>query len=98
MDRQTALDRLRRREPELRALGVSGLSLFGSVARNEAGPASDVDVAVTLDPGRSIGLFALAGIGAALTDAVGAKADLVTEPVRRPRLAAEIERDRIRVF
>jgi predicted nucleotidyltransferase len=98
MDRQTALDRLRRREPELRALGVQALSLFGSVARDEAGPASDVDVAVTLDPDRPIGLFALAGIGTALTDAIGAKTDLVTEPVRKPGLAAEIERDRIRVF
>lgn len=98
MDRETALVRLRQSERELRALGVSGLSLFGSVARGDAGPDSDIDLAVELDPRRQIGLFALAGIGEALTDAVGVRADIVTEPARKPRIADAIERDRVRVF
>jgi hypothetical protein len=40
---------LRTREPELRALGVSRLRLYGSMARSEAGPESDVDLMAELD-------------------------------------------------
>jgi predicted nucleotidyltransferase len=38
-------------EPEIRALGVSRLAVFGSVARGESGPDSDVDVLVQFLPG-----------------------------------------------
>ena len=50
MDREQVIARLRAHERELRAAGVVQLSLFGSVARGEARPDSDVDVAVKLDP------------------------------------------------
>jgi predicted nucleotidyltransferase len=48
---------LRDYEPELKAIGVLSASVFGSVARDEAGPTSDVDVdvAVRLDNGFSQG-------------------------------------------
>lgn len=98
MDRQTALDRLRAREGELRAMGVMGLSLFGSVARGEAGPGSDVDVAVTLDYARGIDLFDFIVMQDRIGDVLGVRADLVTEPARKPAFRAEIERDRVHVF
>ena len=50
MDRNVIIATLRGREAELRALGVVSLSLFGSAARGDATEASDIDVAVTLDP------------------------------------------------
>ena len=37
MDRDTALSRLKAHETELRAMGVIGLSIFGSVARGDSG-------------------------------------------------------------
>jgi len=46
-----------RREEILRAAaryGASNVRVFGSVARGEAGPESDVDVLVDLEPGRSL--------------------------------------------
>ena len=46
MRRNEAVARLERIAPDLRAFGVAHLYLFGSVARDEAGPASDLDVFV----------------------------------------------------
>ena len=48
-ERERVLALLRTREPELRALGVSLLRLYGSMARGEAGPESDVDLMAELD-------------------------------------------------
>jgi uncharacterized protein len=48
MNRQQDIATLRDYEPELKAIGVLSASVFGSVARDEAGPHSDIDVAVRL--------------------------------------------------
>jgi uncharacterized protein len=53
---------LRAHEPELRAAGISHLSLFGSVARGDAGPDSDVDLAVELNPDARVDLFRLTAL------------------------------------
>ncbi len=46
------LSRLRQQENRLRSLGVSRLGLFGSFAREEQVPASDVDFLLEFEPGR----------------------------------------------
>jgi hypothetical protein len=51
LTRQEACARLAKSERDIRALGVARLALFGSVARNEARPDSDVDVLVQFAPG-----------------------------------------------
>ena len=98
MDRDTALSRLKRNKASLRALGLAQLSLFGSTARGEASPASDIDLAVTLDQAAGIDLFRFAAISEQLARMLGAKVDLVVEPARNPRLQAQIDRDRLRVY
>ncbi|HXG08745.1 MAG TPA: nucleotidyltransferase family protein [Gemmataceae bacterium] len=57
--------------------GARNLRIFGSVARGEAGPESDVDVLVDLEPGRS--LFDLGGLLMDLQELLGRKVDVVTE-------------------
>ena len=49
MQRDEAIATLKRHEAELRRLGVEHLYLFGSTARGEAGPDSDIDLLVVLD-------------------------------------------------
>ena len=98
MDRDTALSRLKRNKASLRALGLARLSLFGSTARGEASPASDIDLAVTLDQAAGIDLFRFAAISEQLARMLGAKVDLVVEPARNPRLQEQIDRDRLRVY
>lgn len=89
---------LRAHEAELRAAGIRRLSLFGSVARGDAMPESDVDLAAELDPEARIGLFELVRLEQRLGAMLGRPVDLLTEPVQKPRLRANIERDRVRAF
>jgi uncharacterized protein len=98
LTRAEALSRLREREPEIRALGIECLSLFGSTARDEAEAGSDVDLAARLDRTRRIGAFEYLGVEERLQQLLGVKVDLVTEPARKSRLQAEIDRDRVVVF
>ena len=83
---------------ELRRAGILHLSLFGSVARGEAGPESDIDLAVVLDRERHIGLWGLIGLERKLSQMLGRSVDLLPEPVQKQRLQANIERDRRRAF
>jgi len=57
--------------------GARGVRIFGSFARGDAGPESDVDVLVDLEPGRS--LFDVGGLLMDLQDILGRKVDVVTE-------------------
>ncbi|HEU4696746.1 MAG TPA: nucleotidyltransferase domain-containing protein [Sphingomicrobium sp.] len=98
MNREQVIARLKAHERELRAAGVIHLSLFGSVARGEARPDSDIDLLVKLDRNRGIDLFELGGLNIRLQDLLGAAVDLITEPVRRPHLQERIDRDRVLVF
>ena len=98
MDRDAAIRTLKAHETDLRALGVQRLSLFGSVARGDAGPESDVDLAVKIDRRRRIGLFGFAVLRERIEDLLGRDVDLVSEPVEKARLQARIDRDRVHVF
>jgi uncharacterized protein len=102
MDRDQAKVTLRACAPELKAIGVLSASVFGSVARGDAGPDSDIDVVVRLGENFSTGGFDYFGrledLQRRLSDILGCKVDVIEEPVRKPRLQAEIDRDRAFVF
>jgi uncharacterized protein len=102
MDRQHIITRLRAHEAELRRAGVVSLSLFGSAARDAAGPASDVDLAVRLSDDFATGGFEHVGrldaLRERLEQIVGHDVDLVTEPVRKDRLRRNLEQDRLLAF
>jgi predicted nucleotidyltransferase len=51
-----AVAKLRRCSDLFRSKGVRRLAVFGSVARGEAGPQSDIDIAVAYEPGRDVDL------------------------------------------
>ncbi len=89
---------LRAHEAELRAAGISRLSLFGSVARGDAEAGSDVDLAAEFDPAARMDLIRLAALERRLGEILGRRVDLLPEPVEKPRLRANIERDRVLAF
>ena len=90
---------LRARDAGLHAPGIARLSVFGSLARGEAGPDSDVDPAAVLSPEAGWSFFDRCDATDALAASLGARVDLVKEPGRRrPRLQGEIERDRVVAF
>jgi len=74
-------DSLRSRRAEILAVarrrGARNLRIFGSVARGDAGPASDVDILVEFEPGR--GLLDHAGLMLDLSELLGCKVDVVSE-------------------
>ena len=74
---------------------VDSLSMFGSVARDEAGPESDIDVLVTFDA--DIGLFEFFALQDDLEGILGCKVDLGTPDSLRPRVRDNILREAIRV-
>lgn len=57
--------------------GATSVRVFGSIARGDARPDSDVDLLVQLEPGRS--LLDLGAMTADLRDLLGRKVDVVTE-------------------
>ncbi len=80
--------------PRLRALGVSRLGLFGSFARNEAGPRSDLDFMVELTK-TTFDSYMHAKI--LLEDALELPVDLVLASSLKPRLRERILRELIDV-
>ena len=89
LTRQDVATRLRAIEPEILALGVGRLALFGSVLRGEARPDSDVDLLVEFRPGeKSFDRFI------ALVDAVqaalGARVEIVTTEALSPYIGPYI--------
>ncbi len=63
--------------PILRAYGVTRASVFGSVARHEDTPESDVDLLVTL--GEPMGLIAYSRLIREMEESLGRKVDVVTD-------------------
>jgi len=92
------IDVLRAHESELRGAGIRHVSLFGSFARGDAGPASDIDLAVEFDPDGEMDLFRLSALERRMAEMLGRRVDLLPEPVEKARLRARIERDRRRAF
>lgn len=67
---------------------MKSLALFGSVARNEAGPASDVDILVEF--GEPVGLFEFVALKNYLEEILGNPVDLVTEDALKRQLRERI--------
>ncbi|MDP9111536.1 MAG: nucleotidyltransferase family protein [Candidatus Eremiobacteraeota bacterium] len=89
---------LRAQEPALRAMGVSLVAVFGSMARGEATDQSDIDVLVEVDPAKRLSLFDFIGIKHYLDDAIGSPVDLVSRTGVSPSILSAIERDMVRIF
>ncbi len=85
-----------RREDILRIAqqhGAHNVRIFGSVARGDARPDSDIDVLVDLEPGRS--LFDLGGLLIDLQDILGRDVDVVTEKGLRDRIRARVLKEAV---
>ncbi|MGH8985416.1 MAG: nucleotidyltransferase family protein [Acidimicrobiia bacterium] len=92
-----SLAELRQRRNEILALarrhGASSIRIFGSVARGDAGLASDIDLIVDLDPDRS--LLDLAGLHLDLEDLLGRPVDVGTAASLRERIRERVLRESI---
>ncbi len=96
MERDQVLSILAEHQGRLKQLGVKSLSLFGSVARNEASLDSDVDLLAKFEP--TIGLFEFIEIRLYLEDILGCAVDLGTENALKENLREPVLRDIIHAF
>ncbi len=84
VDREQVLATLREHERELRAVGVIRLSLFGSTARGEHRPDSDIDLLAAFDHTRRISLLDVAGIERQIAQMLGRSVELAEEGTLKP--------------
>jgi predicted nucleotidyltransferase len=68
--------------------GARNIRVFGSVARGESRPDSDVDFLVDMTPGRT--LLDLGGLLMELRDLLGVNVDVVTEDGLKPRIRERV--------
>ncbi len=91
------LAELQQLAPQLHELlarhGASNLAVFGSVARDQATPASDVDLLVDLPAGAS--LFDRVELKSALEDLLLTRVDLIRRRNLKPELKATVEAEAI---
>lgn len=94
MTREDVQRRLSEQRAELARLGVRTLAIFGSVARGESAPDSDVDLLVEFD--RPIGLFHFFRVHRRLEQILGCRVDLVMRDAVKPQLRDRIFREAVR--
>ena len=97
-DRADVIARLKLHAPEIAAYLVTGLYLFGSAARDELSPESDIDVFIDYDPDGPFSFVELIRLGEFLQLKLGRKVDLMTRAGLHRRLRADIEKSSVRVF
>ncbi len=88
MKRNQVLKILREHQDEINRLGVRRLVLFGSVARDEAGPDSDVDLLVEFE--HPTGLFGLFALQNRLEEILGCPVDLGTPDSLKERYRSQV--------
>jgi predicted nucleotidyltransferase len=97
MERSEAIARLREHEAEMEHLGIEHLYLFGSTARGDARPDSDVDLFFD-HPEGSVGLYELISVKGTASRILGRKADIMTRRSLRRALRGRIEASSFQVF
>jgi len=95
MTRRTIISSIRKRRTELTRLGVKSLSIFGSVARGEERPDSDVDILVEFEGRATFDRFM--DTKYYLEEILGRKVDLVTPQAIKPRMKPYVMQDLVHV-
>lgn len=91
MRREEVLAILNAALPELRSrYAVKDIAVFGSVARDEAGPNSDVDLLVEFEPGQAGGYFKFFALQEDLEGRLHHSVDLVTPDALKRQLRERI--------
>lgn len=98
IERDQILATLRTHERELRRRGVRHAALFGSAARGEAGPRSDIDILVEFDPQVPVGVFDHVAIAQYLAELFPVRVDVANRRGQKPLVRPGVERDAVYAF
>lgn len=98
MKRDAVIARLKEAERQLKARGVSHAALFGSVARGEERPDSDIDIMVEIDPSAQLGVFAYVGLVRSIAEMFPDRVDVSNRAALKYYVRPSAERDAIYAF
>ena len=95
MKRDQVIVILKQYEQPLKNFGVKSLSIFGSVARDEAHPESDIDILVEFSEPPTFDRYM--DLKFYLEDRLGQSVDLVSQKMLKPQIRQAVEKEAIRV-
>ena len=98
MDRRDIIATLKRHEDELHRQGVAHAALFGSVARGDARPGSDIDILIDLDPDVRLSVFDYVGLKDYIAGLFEGPVDVVNREALKPYLKPAVLTDAIDAF
>src|ERR1700720_3039208 len=98
LSKNDAIAELRRHAKAIQKLGATSLYLFGSIARNEASSASDLDLFIDYDPDGRFDAFDLVGIKQLLESELGIDVTNTPRDALHPMLRSDIEQWALQVF
>lgn len=98
LSREEIVARLRAMEPELRARGITRMQMFGSRARGDARPDSDLDLLIDIDPRTDFSQLDLPGMHIDLSEEFGVETHVTEASEMKRRFAREIASDLYPVF
>jgi predicted nucleotidyltransferase len=98
MNSSEVLETLRRSEAALRARGVRRAALFGSLARGDNQPGSDIDIMVEIDPAARITVFEYVGLKEYIAGLFDSPVDVVSRDNLKPYVRPAATADAIYAF
>ena len=98
LGREQLLTELLALRPDLEREGVIHVALFGSRARGDHRPDSDIDLVIEVDEKRKFSLLDLIGVGHIVEDSIGLPTSLFMRRSLEPGFETEVQRDGVAIF
>ena len=98
MKRDQIIARLRAAEPELRARGIRHAALFGSAARGEERPSSDIDILLEFEPGAEGSIYDYIRLKEYVAGLFEGPVDVIDRDALKPHLRGPAARDSVYAF
>jgi uncharacterized protein len=98
MDKQDILTRLRENEAALKARGVTHAAVFGSRARGDNRPDSDIDIMIDIDPEAPVGVWEYAGLKRYIASLFDGPVDVIDRGALKPYVRPPAEGDAVYAF
>jgi predicted nucleotidyltransferase len=98
MNRDEIIGKLKENEAALRAQGVAHAALFGSRARGDDRPDSDIDIMVEIEPEAHVGVWGYTAIVHGIEDMFPLAVDVSERAAQKPHVRPSAEREAIYAF
>jgi predicted nucleotidyltransferase len=98
MKRDEVISKLRAHEAELKAAGIVRLAVFGSVARGDNSPESDVDLLADFDQTKRYTLLTIGRLESRLADLLGTRVDLSSPEWLKESVKNQVLREAVLAF